>query len=68
MLQTDTAIALVHVIKKLMDISRTDTNHSKGVLGEAQRVVTIHKKALDKIDPRSLPKLTEKKLYKSVNK
>ena len=67
-LQSSTVGELMMLIKGLMSISKTNTKRCKALLGYAQRVITLHERAMNKMSPVTKYIIKKKTIYRDVIK
>ena len=65
-LQSSTVGELMMLIKGLMSISKTNTKRCKALLGYAQRVITLHGRAMNNMSPVTKNVIKKKKIYRDV--
>jgi hypothetical protein len=67
-LQSSTVGELMMLIKGLMSISKTNTKMCKALLGYAQRVITLHERAMNNMSPVTKNIIKKKTIYRDVIK
>ena len=65
-LQSSTVGELMMLIKGLMSISKTNTKRCKALLGYAQRVITLHGRAMNNMSPVTKNVIKKKRIYRDV--
>ena len=65
-LQSKTVGELMMLIKGLMSISKTSTKRCKTLLGYAQRVITQHERAMNRMGEATKSYIRKKDIYKDV--